>query len=193
MPKRSLQIIAGPNGSGKSTLATQLLAGREVRFLNADEIARELDPTDQLGGTLAAGRIYFRRLTEALGADTDLAIESTLSGRSLLALLEGKHAKTRDSSVHFLHIAEPTTCILRIQERFRKGGHYVAPEDVERRFHRSHANFWRHYRFAVDRWNIFANDGDRLKEVATGAGELVDVLDPSLFDRFLAIAQGDSQ
>lgn len=46
---KELYIIGGANGSGKSTLAQRILAGKELTgenfiFINADEIARELNP-----------------------------------------------------------------------------------------------------------------------------------------------------
>lgn len=42
--KKQLFIIAGANGSGKTTLAKELLQEYPLKFLNADEIAKEINP-----------------------------------------------------------------------------------------------------------------------------------------------------
>ena len=44
MNKKTLYIIAGANGSGKSTLAETILEKSNLKFLNADDIAREISP-----------------------------------------------------------------------------------------------------------------------------------------------------
>ena len=43
--KKMLYIIAGANGSGKSTLANVLLKEKNLEFLNADDIAKEICPS----------------------------------------------------------------------------------------------------------------------------------------------------
>lgn len=50
-----LWLLAGPNGAGKSTFARgyfQSLAARGL-LLNADEVAREIDPSNPSGSALA--------------------------------------------------------------------------------------------------------------------------------------------
>src|SRR5687767_7846765 len=77
-------IIAGPNGVGKSTLAPRLMAEFGIRtFLNADEIAKELNPDDPAAAGVAAGRIMHRLLGETRGRRESFALETTLSGMSL--------------------------------------------------------------------------------------------------------------
>ena len=44
MKRKVLYIISGANGSGKSTLAEVLLKEKQLKFLNADEIAKEISP-----------------------------------------------------------------------------------------------------------------------------------------------------
>ena len=59
---KTLYIIAGANGSGKSTLAYHLLPVKRLEFLNADEIAREINPEAIDKVKITAGKEYFKRL-----------------------------------------------------------------------------------------------------------------------------------
>ena len=55
---KTLYIIAGANGSGKSTLAEVLLKEKELEFLNADEIAKEIAPDAINSVPVSAGKEY---------------------------------------------------------------------------------------------------------------------------------------
>ncbi len=43
---KTLYIIAGANGSGKTTFALNFAKLEGLKFINADEIAKEYDPND---------------------------------------------------------------------------------------------------------------------------------------------------
>ncbi len=51
-----LWVFAGPNGAGKTTLFNDMLRG-EIPYINADEIAGELDPTSGGVDVIRAGRL----------------------------------------------------------------------------------------------------------------------------------------
>lgn len=46
MFSKNLFIIAGANGSGKTTLAKELLQEFDLFFINADEIAKSINPDE---------------------------------------------------------------------------------------------------------------------------------------------------
>jgi predicted ABC-type ATPase len=57
-------MLAGPNGAGKSTIYKALsLPGP---FVNADEVARELSPSEPETASIRAGRLVLRRLAELI-------------------------------------------------------------------------------------------------------------------------------
>jgi predicted ABC-type ATPase len=55
---KEIVLLGGPNGAGKTTAAKVLLPSRLLvvgAYLNADEIARELNPVDPESVALRAG------------------------------------------------------------------------------------------------------------------------------------------
>ena len=83
-----LYIIAGANGSGKSTLAKVLLKEKQLEFLNADEIAREIAPGAIDSVPITAGKEYFKRLAVFFKEEKSFAVESTLSGNNILRIIK---------------------------------------------------------------------------------------------------------
>jgi len=55
-------IIAGPNGSGKSTLAQELIHDTGLIFLNADDIANQIDKNNFSKVRIQAGKEFLNRL-----------------------------------------------------------------------------------------------------------------------------------
>lgn len=87
--KPTIYLIAGCNGAGKTTFALEFLP-KEVkcfRFLNADEIARGLSPLNPSAAAMKAARLLLHELHDSIGRRETFALESTLSGRTYLNLL----------------------------------------------------------------------------------------------------------
>jgi predicted ABC-type ATPase len=80
----TLYIIAGPNGAGKTT-AAEILLPKIFHcdiFINADEIASQLNPSNVEAAALQAGRLMLRLIEENLQKKVAFAIETTLATRS---------------------------------------------------------------------------------------------------------------
>src|SRR5215212_3913955 len=101
----TLCIIGGCNGAGKTTLARELLPRTGIRrFLNADEIARGLSPLDPTLVVFRAGRLVIEEAQELIKAGADFAMESTLSGKSHVAMLRGAQERGYRVVLHYIVI-----------------------------------------------------------------------------------------
>lgn len=159
-----LTIIAGPNGSGKSTLVRAIkFEGRE-NFLNPDDIAIQLSPSDPQKSALAAGRQVLERTQANLQAGISFAVETTLSSKQPLDTI----CKAKESGFHvnviYVALNEPEKNILRVADRVASGGHNVPDEDVRRRYGRSLANAPEALRLAHEAV-VYDNSGLRHKKV----------------------------
>ncbi len=87
-------LIAGPNGVGKTTYAMRHLraVSGSINFVNMDEIARGLSPLDPAVAQTEAARIALARAHSFIRDRATFAMETTLSGRAHLKLLEKAEA-----------------------------------------------------------------------------------------------------
>ena len=183
--RREIIIIAGANGVGKTTFARAFLREYDYEFLNADEIAKSLSAKNPQNKKISAGKLFFQKLREDIENHKSLLIESTLAGRYLQKFLENLKSENYQIRIVFLFADSPEILIERIAERVKKGGHFVADEDVKRRLVRGKQNFWRVYKDLADSWSLFYNVGYDFKKIAAGENEKTILIDEKLFKDFL--------
>ena len=187
MTQPTLLLVGGPNGSGKSTFARRFLAGHPAfTFLNADEIARELNPGDLLGGRLEAGRVFFDQLASLRAARASLVVESTLAGVSLAQQL--RQFLAAGYYLHLVYVYLPTAelSVSRVAGRVLQGGHHVPAADIVRRYARSRRNFWQVYQPLAHEWQVAGNPDSAFGLVAKQQGPQLVVADPPAFQLFQA-------
>jgi predicted ABC-type ATPase len=131
-------IIGGPNGSGKSTVYDLL---RPIgQFVNADVIARQIDPRDPEGVSISAGREALNQLSQLMAAGKSLVYETTLSSRQSLRLMEHCHSSGYQISLLFIALENAELHVRRVQERVKLGGHHIAADAITRRYESSFEN-----------------------------------------------------
>jgi predicted ABC-type ATPase len=156
--KPTLCIIGGCNGAGKTTLARELLPRLGLmRFLNADEIARGLSPLDPTLTAFKAGRILLEEARHLLDRRENFAIESTLSGKTYLALLRAAKSNGYRVILNYILIGSATQAVGRVALRVRLGGHHVPEDDIRRRYDRSRKHFLEDYLPLADEWGLWEN------------------------------------
>lgn len=158
----TILIVAGPNGAGKTTFATGLILDQRpgYRFVNADEIAREL--TGLSGGErdIRAGRLMLERLDALLEQDADIVLETTLSSRLYARRIPDWKARGYEVALIYLRLPNVEASIARVAHRVRLGGHGVPEADLRRRFGRSLANL-ETYKALADMWEVWdSGDGE---------------------------------
>jgi predicted ABC-type ATPase len=139
----TLTIIAGANGAGKSTLT----AGNPGTFaaiplLDPDAFANTLRSSGTGISTIAAGKEVLRLAKQHLKRRESFAVETTLSGKNYLQMMQ--YARGIDPSFEVILIYIGTESVeinlARIARRVLAGGHNVPEMDVRRRYLRSLQN-----------------------------------------------------
>ncbi len=178
---KSFYIVAGANGSGKTTFAINFAKLESVKFINADEIAKEYDPNDIQKHKLKAGKKFFQELESSLRENRSFVIETTLSGKYLIKYIEQARDNGFTINLIYLFLESKEENIYRVKNRVLKGGHDVPIDDIIRRYKRSKNLFWTTYRQIVDEWVIFFNGGDSFEPVASNK----ETIDEDLLQIFL--------
>jgi predicted ABC-type ATPase len=153
-----LTVFAGPNGSGKSSIiAPGEFEGKED-LLEADAIARRINPELPAQAALSAGREVLRRAKRHVERQESFSIETTLSGNWTSSVI-------RDALEHgfffrlvYICLDNPERSIQRVRERVARGGHDVPDKDVRRRYARSLVNAEKMLRVAHQSL-VFDNSG----------------------------------
>ncbi|MBS1936994.1 MAG: zeta toxin family protein [Bacteroidetes bacterium] len=155
-------IIAGPNGAGKTSFAKSYLLQETmvVNFVNADYIAAGLSPLKPERAARAAGRILLEELDRLTKAKESFALESTLSGKTYLKLIEDWKEKGYHVQIIFLQLDSPKLAVHRVAMRVIQGGHDIPKADILRRFERGLKNFMEHYQALADHWMLYDASGD---------------------------------
>lgn len=178
---KELIILGGANGSGKTTFSKQILAETGFKFLNADEIEKELAVSK-----LHAGKEFFSRLENFISTDESFVLESTLSGKYLIKIIEKAKTKGYVIKIVYIFLENPQDCIQRIKLRVKLGGHFIPDEDVIRRYYRSKTNFWNVYKKLSDDWVMIYNSTTQEPQiVAVGTGDNFVVELENIFNIFL--------
>jgi len=181
--KPHVYLIAGPNGAGKTTFALRFLpqyAGC-LEFVNADLIAGGLSPFNQARADLTAGKLMLERINLLSQRRVDFAIETTLSGKSYVGLLEELKKSGYHISLFFLWLPDVKLSLQRIANRVRRGGHNVPSDIVRRRFKRGIANFFQVYQPLCDLWILFDNATEKPEVIAYKIDTFSSIVNACLF------------
>ena len=178
-------LVAGANGSGKTTLSTTLLPTDNLTFLNADEIAKSINPDNIESVKVTAGKEVLKQLQTIFDEGKSFAMETTLSGTFHLKIIEKAKQAGYKIVLIYAFLDTPELCINRIKVRVKMGGHNIPDEDVKRRYVRSKNNFWNIYKNEVDEWGLYYNGEVAYIKVAQGVNGHIDILDKDLYDNFV--------
>lgn len=188
---KRLVIVGGPNGAGKTTLARAYAEEHALRYLGADDIAAQLNPTAPAAVRVAAARAFSREMRAALVAEESLVVESTLSGGSLGEHLNRARQAGYALTVVMVFLDSEELCLRRVAQRVSAGGHDVPEVDVRRRFRRSLQQFMQRYRLLGDDWWVVFNGETGYITVAEGSGgQVAQVFDETLWTLFVQLSEG---
>jgi len=133
--------IAGPNGAGKSTFYAAHVAPAALRFVNADDLARELGVDVEEAARLA------NELRKTLVEEGEsFAFETVLSdpvGDKVEFLRKAAVERGYTVVLCYIGLSSVEVSRERVAIRVLQGGHDVPDEKLAARFPRTHANLAR--------------------------------------------------
>lgn len=143
MSRPTFTIIAGANGAGKSTLTSgNFDIFGSIPLLDPDAFANVIQSTETGIAALGAGREVVRLANEHLERRESFAVETTLSGKNYLRMMQYARGVEPGFEVFLIYIGTESVEInlARIAKRVLAGGHNVPEVDVRRRYVRSLQN-----------------------------------------------------
>jgi predicted ABC-type ATPase len=159
---KDIVILGGPNGAGKTTAAMVLLPRFPwlQDFLNADEIARGIAPTNPEDAALSAGRLMIERMRSFVSEKRSFAFETTCAGKSYIPMLKSCRQDGLRISLYYFWLSSPDYSIARVAKRVREGGHPIPAEVIRRRFRTGVANLIDLYLPLANEARIYDNSSE---------------------------------
>ncbi|PAF46767.1 ATPase [Helicobacter sp. 13S00401-1] len=140
--KPTATIFAGVNGAGKTTLYFQAQE-KKINMgyrINVDEIAQSIgDPKDR-ANQLRASKIAINMRNMYLEDKLSFNQETTLCGNSILNLFAELKKLDFKIILYYVGLDSPQTAKERVRIRVSKGGHDIAPNLIDKRYHESLKN-----------------------------------------------------
>jgi predicted ABC-type ATPase len=155
--KSNLFIIGGANGAGKTTAAMTLLPQYldVFEFVNADEIARGLNPLKPATANMLAGRIMIDRIASLIQTRANFAFETTCAGHHHAATIEQAKAAGYVTTLIFLWLPSADMAVQRVRSRVKQGGHDIPEATIRRRYAAGLRNLNRLFMPLVDKTVIY--------------------------------------
>jgi len=140
-----LHVIAGPNGAGKTTFYEEVIAPIPLEFVNADMIAAQRWPGDEVAHGYEAARIAAISRDAMFAAGASFATETVFSHPSKVDLVRRAMNDGYKVTLHIILIPEGLA-VARVADRVINGGHAVPESKIRERHHR----LWAHVVDAIE-------------------------------------------
>ncbi len=138
---KQLWVLAGGNGAGKSTFyKTSLLNKRGVQFVNADMIAKLINPESPEHVSYEAAHLVERFRDEFLLKGISFCFETVFSHESKIDFIAKAKAYGYQVILIYIHLDNLGLNEARVSQRVAEGGHDVPPEKIRTRLPRTMKN-----------------------------------------------------
>lgn len=139
-PTKQLWILAGGNGAGKSTFYQIALADMGIKLINADLIAKVINPDHPETVSYEAAGIAERIREALLRQGTSFCFETVFSHPSKIDFIAMAKSMGYEIILVYIHLATADLNEARVRQRVSEGGHYVPAEKIRTRLPRTMAH-----------------------------------------------------
>lgn len=134
---KQLWLLAGGNGAGKSTFYRCALQPRGLALVNADNIARNIDPDNAEQASYAAAQLAEHLRYDLLNKGVSFCFETVFSHPSKIDFMAQAKALGYEIILVFIHLDNSELNAARVAQRVSEGGHAVPPEKILARIPRT--------------------------------------------------------
>ena len=137
----TLLVLAGVNGAGKSSVAGERLRAEGLDYFNPDETTRKLRDSgwSEAEANEQAWRFGRDRLKAAINDRSNFAIETTLGGRMLPALI-AQACATHEVTIWFVGLDSLERHLARVAARVSQGGRAIPESKIRARWNAARKN-----------------------------------------------------
>jgi predicted ABC-type ATPase len=134
---RQLWVLAGGNGAGKTTFYNLYLAKYGIKFVNADLIAKDIDPENPEGLSYHAATLAAKIREDLISQGVSFCSETVFSHESKIDFIAQAKANGYKIILVYIHLFDSSLNEARVKQRVSEGGHDVPTEKIHARIPRT--------------------------------------------------------
>ncbi len=134
---KQLWVLAGGNGAGKTTFYNLQLAKYGIKFVNADSIAKDIDPENPETVSYQAATLATKIREALISQDVSFCFETVFSHESKIDFIAQAKALGYKVLFVYIHLFDSSLYEARVKQRVSEGGHSVPIEKIHSRLPRT--------------------------------------------------------
>lgn len=165
--EKQLWVLAGGNGAGKSTFYHQYLSKYGIKFVNADLIARTMDPDHPGRLSYEAATLATEMRETMIAQGESFCFETVFSHESKIDFIAMAKARGYIVILVYIHLTDPSLNEARVYQRTLEGGHDVPAEKIHSRIPRTMKNIKTALPLVDEAWLLDNSSGqNRFQQIA---------------------------
>jgi predicted ABC-type ATPase len=128
--KKQLWILTGGNGTGKSTFYRLFLEPLGIKLINADIIAKEINPEQQEMAAYQAATLAEKLREDLISQGTSFCFETVFSHPSKIDFIARAKSLGYEIILVFIHLDSIELNVARVSQRVSEGGHSVPTHKI---------------------------------------------------------------
>ena len=140
MDKKQLWVLAGGNGAGKTTFYQNILAPKGIKLVNADMIAKVINPQYPEIVSYESADIAEQIREDLLTQGISFCFETVFSHVSKVDFIAKAKAMGYETILAYIHLNASALNEARVYQRIQSGGHSVPIDKIHSRIPRTMNN-----------------------------------------------------